>query len=180
MFVDHIAILTADLRRQSDALPTFCTKQPIETFPAEGTQEQYLTLSARSPSLLLIQAIAEGPYRRALRKRGPGLHHIGFKTPALEAQVSQLCAQGLQLHPISSQTSAQGVSWLYLPGMPFLIELAEDPDAVEHDLMEIGIPTASGLPDIVADLSPKLGFYVVATDSLELKTGKQHLVLPCF
>lgn len=180
MFVDHIAILTTDLRRQSEALPAFCKKQPIETFPAEGTQEQYVAISVRSPSLLLIQATAAGPYQRALNKRGPGLHHIGFKTSALAAQVSRLCAQGLLVHPISSQTSGQGVSWLYRPGMPFLIELVADPETSEHEHCEVGIPTANALPEIVVDLSTRLEIYATATDCLTLKIGKHHLELPCF
>jgi hypothetical protein len=117
LFIDHIAVLTADLRCLSDALPAFCRKGAIESFPEEGTQEQYVEIAERVPRLLLLQPIAEGPYARALKKRGQGLHHIGVKTPSIKALVPSIREQGLLMHPISIQTLEHGVAWLCRPGL---------------------------------------------------------------
>lgn len=171
MFVDHIAFLSADLHRQSDALPAFCRKQPIASFPAEGTREQYVELAADAPQLLLLQPIAAGPYARALTKRGPGLHHLGATTASIQALVPTLSAQGLLLHPISIQTLAQGVVWLCRPGLPFLIELVERADGPERAACEIGLPKDCHVPDFAEDLFANVRLYTAATAALEVKTS---------
>ena len=63
LFVDHIAFLTADLRNLSEMIPTFCRKEAMESFPAEGTMEQYVEITEGAPSLLhpiSIQTLAQG------------------------------------------------------------------------------------------------------------------------
>ncbi|MGV3527214.1 MAG: hypothetical protein ACO1RX_23565 [Candidatus Sericytochromatia bacterium] len=170
MLVDHIAFLSADLARQSDALPAFCRKQAMESFPAEGTREQYVELAADSPRLLLLEPIAAGPYARALTKRGPGLHHLGATTPSLQALVPTLSAQGLRLHPISIQTLAQGVVWLCRPGLPFLIELVERIGGPEGGSCEIGLPKGVHVPDWATSLFANVHLYSAATNALEVTT----------
>lgn len=184
MFVDHIAFLTQNLQQQSDALPAFCHKQAIERFPAEGTQEQYIVLEKASPKLLLLQPIAEGPYARALQKRGPGLHHLGAITPSLEARIPELVAWGLRLHPISIQSLHQGVAWLCHSDLPFLIELTErdtqaaEPIAEHVERVELGLPAGTSLPAFVAELFANLHLFTAASAALELKLGQQRLQLP--
>ncbi len=191
MFADHIAILTADLRHLSERLPTFCRKEPIESFPAEGTMEQYVEITEGAPRLLLLQPIAEGPYARALKKRGPGLHHIGAKTASLIALIPRLSEQGLLLHPISIQSLAQGVAWLCRPGLPFLIELSEGEAIAEHkthDTFELGLPQnsqspssqspSSQIPDFAAQIFANLRIQVNAADELSLKAGNNLIRLP--
>lgn len=177
MFVDHIAFLTADLIRQSEALPDFCQKQEIESFPAEGTQEQYIQLTEQSPKLLLLQPIAEGPYARALAKRGPGLHHLGVSTASIEKRIPQLTQHGLFLHPISIQTLKQGTVWLCRPGMPFLIEVFES-DADHHaDPFELALPASSQLPESLSDLFSNLQLSLASTEQLELRINQQLISL---
>lgn len=174
MFVDHIAVLTTDLRSVSDPLPDFCRKEPIESFPSEGTQEQYVKLADHTPWLLLLQPIAEGPYARALSKRGPGLHHMGAKTPSIKAQISKMSEHGLLLHPISITTLEQGVVWLCRPGVPFLIELAEGEVAATapFEAFELGLPSGLKVPDFAEHLFPNVRMYTALTDALELKTNE--------
>lgn len=59
LFVDHIAILTADLRHLSEMLPTFCRKKTMASFPVEGTMEQSVEITEGAPRLLFLQPIAE-------------------------------------------------------------------------------------------------------------------------
>ncbi|PKL76780.1 MAG: hypothetical protein CVV27_08540 [Candidatus Melainabacteria bacterium HGW-Melainabacteria-1] len=178
MIIDHIAVLTTDLRRQSDALPAFCHKQAIESFPEEGTMEQYVEITEQSPKLLLLQAIAAGPYARALAKRGPGLHHLGVKTLSLKALIPSISAQGLLMHPISIQTLEQGVAWLCRPGLPFLIELSEGKVEAAVEPFELGLPTGYPIPDVAAQLFSNAHIYQASTDCLEWKAGTKLMQIP--
>lgn len=179
MFVDHIAFLTADLIRQSNSLPDFCQKQEIESFPAEGTQEQYIQLPEHSTKLLLLQPIAEGPYARALDKRGPGLHHLGVSTQSIEALMPQLNQHSLFLHPISIQTIKQGTVWICRPGMPFLIEVFESDAPADHhaEPLEIALPANAQRPEFLSDLFLNLQLSLAATEQLELRINQQRLSL---
>lgn len=52
---------------------------PAESFEGEGTLEIYVGDPSHTSLLLLMQAEGDGAYKRALQKRGPGLHHIAIK-----------------------------------------------------------------------------------------------------
>ena len=68
----------------------------IEAFPSEGTRELYVGSPAMG-RILFMQAIAEGPYQRALEKRGEGLHHIALDVESIDAFVSQISGSGWYL-----------------------------------------------------------------------------------
>jgi hypothetical protein len=75
MKTNHIAILVRNIDAVSSLLPQVCTLHAPEDQPTEGTRERYVTVDGENtPSLLLMQAIAGGPYSRALQKRGPGAY----------------------------------------------------------------------------------------------------------
>lgn len=133
IWIDHIAILTESLERSANQLPDHLETQTIENQPGEGTREQYVKLpSADTPSILLMQAVAPGPYRRAIEKRGPGLHHFGCATDHLDYAVEYLGGKGLLLHTISLTTYVHRGVWMCRPGVPFLIELFETKGTVNR------------------------------------------------
>jgi hypothetical protein len=156
--LDHIAVLTDSLERLAAQLPSYCTPQPIEDQPGEGTREQYVRLGeADAPSLLLVQAVSPGPYQRAIEKRGTGLHHLGCRTDSLEHAVSHMGHQGLFLHAISLATYEHRAVWLCRPGVPFLIELGEVEGPMSaHAPVEIAIPWESRCPDGISSLIPNV------------------------
>ena len=122
--LDHIAILSRHLETVEAALPPSFERYPSETFESEGTKEQYIELEGENdPFLLLFEAISAGPYKRALEKRGPGLHHFGYKTDDLDAAVETFAKLRLLLHPYSLKSAEQGTVWMCRPGVPFLIEI---------------------------------------------------------
>ncbi len=181
MFVDHIAILTAELCHQSEKLPPYCRKEPMASFPAEGTMEQYVEMTEKAPRLLFLQPIAEGPYARALKKRGPGLHHIGAKTTSLKAIVPRLSEQGLFLHPISIETLAQGLVWLCKPGLPFLIELSEGEALAGQEFFEdfvLGLPSHTQIPDSAEPFFSNLRIIANASAGLTLNAGNRQIHIP--
>lgn len=124
--LDHIAILVRSLTEVASVLAQNLEQLPVESFPEEGTKEQYIDLTPDGAlSLLLVEATADGPYQRALEKRGPGLHHFGCCTNDLEEAIRYFSQKALLLHPISLQTHAKGTVWFCRPGVPFLIELSQ-------------------------------------------------------
>ena len=143
LHLHHIAILVRSVEATETTLPPCLGRLPVETFPGEGTKEQYLDLDpAGRTSLLLIEAMGEGPYRQTFSKRGPGLHHFGCMTNNLEEAVDHFGSQRLFLHPISQRTLKQNVAWMCRPGIPFLLEIVETPnlDSTAGPLLGISIP----------------------------------------
>ena len=154
MDVDHIAFVTDEIERVTDSLPGFCNLLPIEEHPIEGTREQYIEIAGdMAPMLLLIQPIADGPYRRALDKRGIGLHHIGGTTPSIKRLLPTIEESRLLLHPISLNTLDRNQIWLCRPGVPFLVELVESTRAAASNTWGVlSIPTRLSIPSFVSSL----------------------------
>jgi len=77
--INHIAFLVNSVEKAAaipDLAPFF--KGPAETWEGEGTLEIYVGPPEATARLLLMEAVKDGAYRRALQKRGPGLHHIAI------------------------------------------------------------------------------------------------------
>ena len=98
----------------------------IEEFLSEGTRELYIGKSNQMSRLLLIQAVGEGPYNNALKKRGTGLHHIALDVLNIDEYLLCLSGSGWLLHPksISFYKSNKQV-YLSRPGTPILMEIKE-------------------------------------------------------
>ena len=153
MYVDHIAFVTDEIERVTNSLPGFCNLLPIEEHPTEGTREQYIEIAGdMAPMLLLIQPIADGPYRRALDKRGAGLHHIGGTTLSIKGLLPKIEQSRLLLHPISLKTLGKNQVWLCRPGVPFLVELVESASAASNTSCVLSIPTRLSIPSFVSSL----------------------------
>jgi hypothetical protein len=156
LHLHHVAILVRSLSASAGALPEQLERLSVDRFPSEGTTEQYVDLDPSGrPSLLLIESIGEGPYRKALQKRGPGLHHFGLKTSSLEDSVSYFSGQGLLLHPISLKTVAQRTAWMCRPGVPFLVELSEiegsedgRPSPISVEVPHLNAERIDWMPDV--------------------------------
>lgn len=176
MVLDHIAVLSRNLLETGAKLPRSLKRHPVETFPAEGTKEQYFNLAAEGgPSLLLLEAIAEGPYLRTLEKRGPGLHHFCYHTQGLELAVQHFSKHGLLLHPVSLKTMKQNVVWMCRPGIPFLVEITATADFSERDAMAVEV-MLPGL-DQEIDWMPGLRLLGTSDGELRLSAGDTRLVL---
>ena len=159
LILDHIGILTPSLEGSASHFPPGFTLHEPELMASEGTREQYATLdSKRGPSVLLLEAVQDGPYRRALDKRGPGLHHLGLATDSIEQATAELHRLGLLLHPISLTTQSHGCVWMCRPGVPFLVELYKprDLEAAEHAPVRIDLPAGSQGGGLIPQLLPNL------------------------
>ncbi|MBX3471002.1 MAG: hypothetical protein KF878_29390 [Planctomycetes bacterium] len=125
--MNHIAFLV----RSVDAASAVARAAGLEVgaredFEGEGTAEVYVGGPGDSARLLLMESIGPGPYRRALEKRGPGLHHIAIDVADVESFVGDLGGSGWLLHPRSLRTlKATRTAWLARPGARALIEVQE-------------------------------------------------------
>jgi hypothetical protein len=99
---------------------------PVEDFPSEGTREIYVGPPASNALLLLMEAIGPGPYRNALAKRGPGLHHVAVNVASIDDYLKSLAGSGWLLHPASLHTLARRKTvYLARPGLGALIEVQQ-------------------------------------------------------
>jgi hypothetical protein len=120
----HVAILVPSVRKAAEALRRFDFEiGEEESF--EETKEIYVQGSERN-SLLLMEPKKTGSYRRALEKRGPGLHHLAIDVLDLEGFLATLAGSGWFLHPNSLKTIERfRAAYLARPGFPGLIEVQE-------------------------------------------------------
>lgn len=171
LHLHHIAVLTHSLSAVAESLPSELARLGVDTFPNEGTQEQYIDLSPSGrPSLLLIEAIGDGPYRRALQKRGAGLHHFGFMTDRINAAVDYFAQHRLLLHPITLKTFEQGVIWMCRPEMPFLVEIVSGAGSAAPEASQISIAIPRLRVDHINWL-PALALSQSDDSSIQIATG---------
>lgn len=176
--INHIALLVPSVEKAADYLQPFGFKiGPAEQWEGEGTLEIYVgdTKSERA-TLLLMEPVKEGAYTRAMKKRGPGLHHIAIDVLNLDSYIDGLSSSGWLLHPRSLHTMKETrTAYLARPGMPTLIELQERPELKEFPYFIEGL-SIPNLSEKSQNMFKALGLNCVATDCSELKMqirGKQ-------
>ena len=122
----HVAILVPSVNKALGFLSKFNLPfGKINEFESEGTREVYFGDNI-SNSLLLMEAIKEGPYKHAFDKRGPGLHHLAIDVENLDVFITKISSSGWLLHPMSLTTIKNSkTAYLARPGFPALIEVHE-------------------------------------------------------
>lgn len=116
--LSHVALLVPSVDKSAaylSALGYKCSK--AEIFESEGTKEIYVgNYQENSGLILLLEAVGEGPYKKAMNKRGPSLHHIAIDVLDMNDFLTNAKKVGWKLHPISNSKTA----WLFFKGMPLL------------------------------------------------------------
>lgn len=143
----HVALLVPSVDASGEYLKScgFQLGAP-EVFEGEGTKELYAgSYATRSGLLLLLEAIDEGPYKRALQKRGPSLHHIALDVLNIESFVTKAQGAGWNLHPVSQESMEYQTAWLYLKEMPTLIEVHQTKKITvkSPQVTKLGMPISS-------------------------------------
>jgi catechol 2,3-dioxygenase-like lactoylglutathione lyase family enzyme len=144
--LSHVAFLVSSVDQSAEALRSHGF--PIgaaERWEGEGTREVYVGGRDHEGSLLLMEAVREGAYRRAMAKRGPGLHHIAIDVLDLENYLEGLATSGWLLHPKSLRSiEVAKTAWLARPGVPTLIEVHGRETIDERPAFITGIGFAGG------------------------------------
>jgi methylmalonyl-CoA/ethylmalonyl-CoA epimerase len=96
--IDHIGVAVDDL---GEALTLYGRSLGMpevhrETVAAQGVEAVLLDVGD-SHVELLAPLHADSPVGRFLTRRGPGLHHVAYRVPDIDAALSAARAAGLQL-----------------------------------------------------------------------------------
>jgi hypothetical protein len=82
-----------------------------------------------------MEPFKPGAYKRAMDKRGPGVHHLAIDVINLESYIESLAGSGWLLHPKSLKTIRESqTAYLARPGFPSLIEVREHVPTEERSL----------------------------------------------
>ena len=156
--MNHVAILVPSVNRAAEVLkPLGFTIGPAETWEGEGTLEIYVgNRETHTGHLLLMEPQKAGAYRRALDKRGAGLHHIAIDVLDLESFIGEIAGSGWLLHPRSLCTIRDSrTAYLARPGVPMLIEVQERKMFTDKPSFVTGLGLA--LPDVGSKLIAAIG-----------------------
>jgi methylmalonyl-CoA/ethylmalonyl-CoA epimerase len=96
--IDHIGVAVADLDAALE-LHERTYGMPVvhrETVTDQGVEAVLLDVGENHVELLRPLG-ADTPVGKFLAKRGPGLHHVAYQVPDIEAALAQLRDQGVRL-----------------------------------------------------------------------------------
>jgi methylmalonyl-CoA/ethylmalonyl-CoA epimerase len=129
--LDHIAISVDGL---SEAIDRFAKDFGLEFKGTEDVVEQKTTTAFFPISGTQIELVApingEGPIASSIEKRGPGLHHLCFRTDDIASDMKRLASLGYQFLSKEPQAGAHGTKVVFIHPRStggVLIELAEHP-----------------------------------------------------
>lgn len=97
--LNHIALVVADLREALDFWGEqvgLAAAGAVQTIEDEGVDIAFLQIGAARLELIQPRDRDTG-VARYLAKRGPGIHHLCLEVPDLDAKLSELAAQGIEL-----------------------------------------------------------------------------------
>ena len=179
----HTAVLVHSVDRVAEffAKKGFRLNAP-EVFENEGTREIYIgDLDKDSSKILLVEPHGDGPYRRALHKRGPGLHHLGIDVENLVEYCTMLGRVGWLLHSFSliSATKYQ-IVYLVRPGVPLMLEVRENGTTQRSPALLHGLTLArltKHKPMIRAMGLENVRIYLATSGGVVFKTSKGRFSL---
>lgn len=96
--IHHVGYVVAGL---DAALPTFTGRFGMEPQLRETMADQAVEAVLLRAGAGLVELIApldsDGPIARFLHSRGPGLHHVAYAVPDLDAALAELASGGAEL-----------------------------------------------------------------------------------
>ena len=127
--LDHIAIAVPDL---AAAIQRFAEDFGLELsgqedVPTEKTSTAFFPISGTRIELVSPMD-GQGPIASSLEKRGPGIHHICFRTDNIEEDMARLTAKGYRFIQDEPKPGAHGTRVAFIHPKStggVLIELAE-------------------------------------------------------
>jgi methylmalonyl-CoA/ethylmalonyl-CoA epimerase len=107
--IDHIGVAVEDL---DAALALYEREYEMRLVHREVVEQQgveAVLLDVGENHVELLRPLsADTPVGKFLAKRGPGLHHVAYQTPDIEAELERLGAAGLRLIDSAPRTGIRG------------------------------------------------------------------------
>ena len=130
---DHVAVVVNSIAEFTPVLErlTGLSGSPPEQILSQGVDVSFVG------AVEVVQPTSpDGGVARFLEKRGPGLHHIAYRTDDLAAVMSQLTREGYQFTSAEPAIGRRGhpVAFIH-PGSTggLLIEFVEKPNPAQND-----------------------------------------------
>lgn len=128
--IDHVGIAVADLDTSLEHYRRTLGVEPVhrERVEAQGVEEILLEVGGSYIQLLA----ALGPdtaVGRFLQRRGPGVHHVGFRVDDVAKTLAHLKAEGVRLIDDAPRPGSRGtrIAFVHPSGMGgVLVELVEE------------------------------------------------------
>jgi methylmalonyl-CoA epimerase len=109
--VDHVAIAVEDLDAAVELYRRVFGMEPVhrEVVESQGVEEALFAVG--DSWIQLVAALGpETPVGRFLAKRGPGLHHVGYRVPDVTAALAQLRSEGVRLVDETPRPGSRGTT----------------------------------------------------------------------
>jgi methylmalonyl-CoA/ethylmalonyl-CoA epimerase len=107
--IDHIGVAVEDL---DAALALYEREYAMSLVHREIVEEQgveAVLLDVGENHVELLRPLAgDTPVGKFLAKRGPGMHHVAYQTPDIEAELGRLSAAGLRLIDATPRIGIRG------------------------------------------------------------------------
>jgi methylmalonyl-CoA epimerase len=107
--IDHVGIAVADLEAAVERYRVVLAAEPVhrEVVDDQGVEEVLFAVGGSYVQLLGARG-AETPVGRFLAKRGPGLHHVGYRVDDVDAALQELRGSGARLIDEAGRAGSRG------------------------------------------------------------------------
>ena len=128
--IDHVGIAVDDLEAAVEHYRRTLGLEPVHRERVESQGVEEVSFAVGTSSIQLLGALApETPVGRFLEKRGPGVHHIGYRVDSVADALERLRAQGVRLIDGAPREGSRGttIAFVHPEGMSgVLIELVQE------------------------------------------------------
>jgi methylmalonyl-CoA epimerase len=128
--IDHVGIATADLDAAIEHYRRALGVEPThrERVESQGVEEVLFPVGASY--IQLLGALGpDTPVGRFLQRRGPGLHHVGYRVERVDVALERLRSEGVRLIDEAPRPGSRGttIAFVHPEGMGgVLIELVQE------------------------------------------------------
>ncbi len=154
--LNHVSVLVTDVWKNAEQFrKNGYYVGEIESFDSEGTEEVYIGAIANNSKLLLQAPVKDGPYLKALNKRGVGLHHIALDVDDLLEFTSFMGKIGWLLHTSSLKNHDQKKAIYFArPGVNVLFEVKENKTSLKDNFIKtVNVPVLEGCEKFIDNMN---------------------------
>lgn len=129
--IDHVGIAVEDLDSAVERYRRTLGVEPAHRERVESQGVEEVLLPVGTSFVQLLGALGpDTPVGRFLERRGPGVHHIGFRVDDVASAIDQLRGEGVRLIDDTPRAGSRGttIAFVHPKGMGgVLVELVELP-----------------------------------------------------
>lgn len=129
--IDHLGIAVEDLDAAVEHYRRTLGVEPAHRERVESQGVEEVLLAVGSSFIQLLGALGpDTPVGRFLERRGPGVHHVGYRVDDVSSALEHLRAEGVELIDQTPRSGSRGtmIAFVHPKGMGgVLVELVELP-----------------------------------------------------